>query len=148
VTKLLSHYWTADEHPAARQAQVEDWIDDLVEFGSGVVQEACTDWRRAEHRRPLPADIRALCVVERDRRAWRATRALPAPTPVPTQRQLDQAEECRLWETINTMRFARADAYRAGKLAEWDAANAERLQQLRDQLRELQDRDRTRRTAA
>jgi hypothetical protein len=148
VTKLLSHYWTAEEHPAARQAQVEDWIGDLIEFGSGVVQEACAEWRRSETRRPLPADIRKLCQEERDRRQWRATRALPAPAPVPTQRQRDHAEERRLAEAINTMRYARGDAYRAGKLAEWDAANAARLQEARDRLRELQDRDRQRRTAA
>ena len=148
VTKLLSHYWTSEEHAAARQAQVEDWIDDLVEFGSGVVQEACAEWRRSETRRPLPADIRKLCAEERDRREWRATRALPPPAPVPTQRQLDAAEERRLAIAINDMRYARGDAYRAGKLAEWDAANGARLQDARDQLRDLQDRDRQRRTAA
>ena len=148
VTKLLSHYWTAEEHAAARQAQVEDWIDDLVEFGSGVVQVACTEWRRTEHRRPLPADIRKLCQEERDRREWRATRALPPPSPVPTQRQRDDAEERRLALAINEMRFARGDAYRAGKLAEWDATNGAHLQQLRDRLRDLQDRDRLHRTAA
>jgi hypothetical protein len=148
VTKLLSHYWTSEEHAAARQAQVEDWIDDLAEFGSGVVQEACAEWRRSETRRPLPADIRRLCVEERDRRAWRETRALPPPSPVPTQRQRDDAEERRLALAINDLRFVRADAYRAGKLAEWDAANGAHLQQLRDQLRDLQDRDRQHRTAA
>jgi len=148
VTKLLSHYWTAEEHAVARQAQVEDWIDDLIEFGSGVVQEACAEWRRAENRRPLPADIRKLCQEERDRREWRETRALPPPAPVPTQRQRDNAEEWRLSEAINTMRYARGEAYRAGELAEWDAANAGRLQEARDRLRELQAQDHQRRTAA
>jgi hypothetical protein len=63
VTKLLAHYWTTNEHAAARQAQIEDWIDDLAEFGPAVVEQACTDWRRSEHRRPLPADIRTRCIA-------------------------------------------------------------------------------------
>jgi hypothetical protein len=136
----LSHYWTSEEHAAARQAQIEDWIDDLAEFGPSVVETACTEWRRAEHRRPLPSDIRVLCAEEWDRRAWRATRALPPPAPVLTQRQIDEAEERRLHVAINELRYARGDAFRRGALAEWDAVNGERLAQARQRLIELQDR--------
>jgi len=46
VTRLLSHFWTADEHVAVRQAQIEDWLDDLREFGPAIVREACAEWRR------------------------------------------------------------------------------------------------------
>lgn len=138
VTKLLGHYWTGQEHAAARQAQIEDWIDDLAEFGPAVVETACTEWRRGEHRRPLPSDIRALCVEERDARAWRATRALPPPVPMLTQRQIDEAEARRLDVEINEARYARGDAWRRGALAEWEAANGERLAGARQRLRELQ----------
>jgi hypothetical protein len=140
VTKLLGHYWTSQEHAAARQAQIEDWIDDLAEFGPSVVETACTEWRRAEHRRPLPSEIRKLCAEERDNRAWRATRALPAPVPVMTQRQIDQAEERRLALELNELRYARGDAFRRGDLAQWETLNLGRLAEARDQLRELEDR--------
>lgn len=64
VTRLLAHYWTADEHPRVRQAQLEDWLEDLVEFGPAIVAAACRDYRQsgAAHRRPIPIDIRRLCI--------------------------------------------------------------------------------------
>ena len=27
ISTLLSHYWTADEHPAMREAQLAEWLD-------------------------------------------------------------------------------------------------------------------------
>lgn len=65
----MSHYWTSDDHPAIRQAQIEDWITDLIEFPIGVVEIVCQDWRRTQTRRPTPADLRALAVAEDDRRS-------------------------------------------------------------------------------
>ncbi len=64
IARLMNHYWTADDHPAVRQAQIEDWLEDLAEFGLGVVRFACGDWRRDQTRRPTPADIRRIAVVE------------------------------------------------------------------------------------
>lgn len=62
MSRLLSHYWTADDEPAARQAQIEDWIEDLVEFGPDIAAAACGEWRRRPGgKRPTPGDIRALC---------------------------------------------------------------------------------------
>jgi hypothetical protein len=78
VTRLLSHYWTSEDHPAARQAQLEDWIADLEEFGAEVVIVACQMWRRANSRRPTPADVRELCMAERE---YRRPIALPPPEP-------------------------------------------------------------------
>jgi hypothetical protein len=70
---LLAHYWTAADRVETRQAQIEDWVEDLAEFGAVGVREACREWRQTGDRRPLPADIRALCVrnatVEAERRA-------------------------------------------------------------------------------
>jgi hypothetical protein len=60
VSKLLSHYWTADDHPATRQAQIEDWIEDLVDFKIEDVEAACREWRRTQTHRPTPAQIIAL----------------------------------------------------------------------------------------
>jgi hypothetical protein len=55
-----------------------------------------------------------------------------------TQRQIDEAEARRLDVEINEARYARGDAWRRGALAEWEAANGERLAGARQRLRELQ----------
>jgi hypothetical protein len=66
VSRLLSHYWTADDREETREAQVEDWIDDLREFGPAIVSEACAMWRRGNRNRPTPSDIRKLALEEQD----------------------------------------------------------------------------------
>jgi hypothetical protein len=60
VSRLLVHYWTADDHPAIRQAQIEDWIEDLVDFKFEDIEAACGEWRRTQIHRPTPAHILAL----------------------------------------------------------------------------------------
>jgi hypothetical protein len=46
-----------------RQAQVEDWLEDLIEFGPAAVADACREWRRSPvNRRPVPGEIRKLCI--------------------------------------------------------------------------------------
>lgn len=77
IVRLMSHYWTADDPPAAREAQTLDWIEDLVEFGTDSVARACGEWRRTQSKRPTIADIRALC--SKDRELYRHDRALPPP---------------------------------------------------------------------
>jgi hypothetical protein len=67
----MSHYWTADDPEAARQVQLEDWIEDLFEFSDAIVEEACREWRRIGTRRPLPVDIRVLAIAEQRRIAER-----------------------------------------------------------------------------
>jgi hypothetical protein len=63
VTRLLQHYWTGDDPVEARRTQLEDWIEDLREFPLATVERACQEWRRQpEPRRPLPGDIRRLCI--------------------------------------------------------------------------------------
>jgi hypothetical protein len=63
VMRLLQHYWTANETSASRRTQIEDWIEDLREFPLATVERACQEWRRQpEPRRPLPGDIRRLCI--------------------------------------------------------------------------------------
>jgi hypothetical protein len=84
VARLLSHYWTADDHPAMRQAQAEDWLDDLVEFDLDHVAAACREWRRGNNRRPTPSDIRALAIAEQSKHHGdRELDALPAPSCAP-----------------------------------------------------------------
>jgi hypothetical protein len=69
ITRLLSHYWTADDHEAVRKAQVIDWLYDMRNFSMEVFAEACGRWRIAETRRPVVADIYKLCLeVEELRR--------------------------------------------------------------------------------
>jgi hypothetical protein len=78
ATRLLSHYWAGDEPEAVRQAQIEDWITDLVEFPLHVVADMCQRWRQTETRRPLPTDIRRLCIETistppKDEASWTET---------------------------------------------------------------------------
>jgi hypothetical protein len=63
VTRLLAHYWAETDHPATRQAQIEDWIEDLVEFPIECVEEACKSWRRTQTRRPTPFEVRSLATA-------------------------------------------------------------------------------------
>ncbi len=66
VLALLSHYRDRDPLPPAVEAAIaEDWADDLGEFPAHVVAEAARRWRRhpTKYRfKPLPGDIRKLCV--------------------------------------------------------------------------------------
>lgn len=64
VTRLMLHYWRENDDPAARQAQIEDWIEDLIEFPVECVEDACRQWRRTPGgRRPTPGDIRSLAIA-------------------------------------------------------------------------------------
>lgn len=65
VSRLLSHYWTAADREETRQAQIEDWVMDLRQFGSEAVARACGRWRLTQNRRPTPADIVKLAIEER-----------------------------------------------------------------------------------
>lgn len=62
LSRLMSHFWVANEDPRLRGAQAEDWLDDLSEFHEAVVGEACRDWRQVQTRRPTPAEIRLICM--------------------------------------------------------------------------------------
>lgn len=78
VTRLLGHYWTADEPAAVRQAQIEDWLDDLREFPAEMVENACREWRRRPGgKRPTPGDIRQICIAEQSARHERLALAAP-----------------------------------------------------------------------
>lgn len=83
VARLLNHYWTANDPPAMRQAQIEDWLEDVTEFSIEHVEGACREWRRSGQRRPLPSDIRTLAIAEQRRAVERAEmRALPPLRPI------------------------------------------------------------------
>jgi len=74
----MSLYWTADEDPALRRAQIPFWLAALEEFDLDVVRQVILEWsQRPGSKRPLPGDIRALCIPEHNRRAQE--RALAAP---------------------------------------------------------------------
>jgi hypothetical protein len=67
----LSHYWTADDREETREAQIEDWLEDLLEFGPIIVADACATWRRSNRTRPTPSDIRKLAFEDqKERQAW------------------------------------------------------------------------------
>jgi hypothetical protein len=77
VSRLLSHYWTADDRVEERQAQIEDWIDDLSGFGPDIAAEACARWRIYQSRRPTPADVRKEAVQVQAEYAERAALSSP-----------------------------------------------------------------------
>ena len=64
VLTLLSHY--RDQNPLppeVERAVAGDWADDLGEFPSWAIEEACRRWRRDKKKyrfKPLPGDIRHL----------------------------------------------------------------------------------------
>ena len=60
VSKLLSHFATADEPLSVRRGIAEDWIEDLAEFTTAQLEWACREWRRTQSLRPAIADIRRL----------------------------------------------------------------------------------------
>lgn len=62
ISRLLSHFWAANEDSRLRAAIAQDWLSDMGEFHESVVAEACQEWRRAETKRPTIADIRRLCM--------------------------------------------------------------------------------------
>lgn len=95
VTRLLNHYWTANEPEEVRRAQVEDWIEDLVQFGPEVVSRACGRWRLTQNRRPTPADIVKLAIEERDQLG------IEEEGPAPGKKKYGQMSEAekRAWHT-------------------------------------------------
>lgn len=50
---------------SVREAQALDWLADLREFGPDTVSRACGEWRRTQSKRPTIADIRRLCIEDR-----------------------------------------------------------------------------------
>src|ERR1051325_1835062 len=60
VLVLLTHYYMPDLPEEIREAQANDWFEDLAEFGPGVVEVACRQWRRMGGRRAPPPGLRDL----------------------------------------------------------------------------------------
>ena len=79
ITRLMSHYWTANEDTRLRAALANDWLEDLRGFPAHVVANACVEWRRGQTRRPTIADIRKLCLEQRP--IGERHVALPSPLP-------------------------------------------------------------------
>jgi hypothetical protein len=112
----MFHYWVADETPAVRTLQLEDWLEDLVEFGPAIVAEACREWRhKPGGRRPTPGDIRTLCIeTQRSRHEASAHHALPSPEYARLRAEDRQRQEDR---------FERARKVRAEIAAEYGYPN-------------------------
>ena len=66
VLALLAQYRDRDPLPPQVEAAIaEDWLDDVGEYPAWVVAEAAKRWRRhpSKYRfKPLPGDIRSLCI--------------------------------------------------------------------------------------
>lgn len=121
----------ANEPAAIRQAQLEDWIEDLEEFDLDSIRDACTEWRRKpKAKRPTPGEVRVICVEVQEERKREKYRAIEyeqyggkwdhslyeiwgpaAEGRIKRQQELDAVQE----------RYRRGEAYRAGKLDEYDA---------------------------
>jgi hypothetical protein len=94
VRRLLSHYWTLDDHPAMRREQGADWIEDLVELPAECIEEACREWRRTQpDKRPMPGHIRILAIAEQRRRNPPAE---PEYLPEPRPRMADPVERAEM----------------------------------------------------
>jgi hypothetical protein len=117
VSRLLSHYWLATEPEPVRRAQLEDWLEDLAEFGPAAVANACRDWRQQPGaRRPLPGDIRKLCIE-----AQTAQRERLAHAPAARAADVDAYARSVGWKSEAERREAiRRDE--AGREARWERA--------------------------
>ena len=118
----MGHYWLATEPEPVRRAQLEDWLDDLGEFESHVVAEACRQWRRTGSRRPLPSDIRRFCVELQRQDQERAAIAGPS--------DLDGYARSVGFRD-NAERMAEIRRVQAKRN---DPGNAERLRRIRDEM--------------
>jgi hypothetical protein len=115
IANLLRHYWTADELPASREAQILDWIEDLVEFGPDIVAAACREWRRrSDGRRPTPGQVRKLAIEERDLRS-RPLRLAPPDAERIAQLRAEMAaakrkkeDEAEAWRRANPGPYGQA----------------------------------------
>ena len=98
VHALLAQYRDHSSLPPQVEAAIaEDWLDDLGEFPAHVVIEACRQWRRhpVKYRfKPLPGDIRTLCIelsgrlpviAGRLRKLLASVRMAQLDAPVPTR---------------------------------------------------------------
>lgn len=135
IARLLNHFGTAEEPAPVRAAIAEDWLEDLREFTLAQVRWAATEWRRAQSFRPTIADIRRLATHAQHLDLERIAIADQRPG------ELDR-ETLKLWSqpqyhgdirtpqqrrnaatTAQDEKYARAAAYRAGKLDAYDAVH-------------------------
>jgi len=132
IARLLSHYWTADDHPAMRQAQAEDWLDDLTEFDGDVVALACQEWRQSYNRRPTPHDIREACIREASRRRERSQRSdVPGPPKLPRKSRGLNCWEPGYAERYREPWFLDLDVETQRNIKEQDLDRAEAWRQMR-----------------
>ena len=93
----MSHYWLATEPEPVRRTQLEDWLEDLSEFSTAAVADACREWRQTKSKRPTPADIRKLCIVSQNRRRETEAKALPPPVRQPEPEPDPMSDEDRAY---------------------------------------------------
>lgn len=105
ISRLLAHYWAANEDTRLRAAIADDWLGDLREFDADIVDAACTEWRRMQDRRPTISNIRKLC------REYQEIRAPKKPKMTPQQLAEAQAAARRYADQENA-RYAAAFDWR------------------------------------
>ena len=78
IAALLSHYWVGQMPGSLQTLVASDWLEDLGEFPSHAIEEACRRWRRAEIKRPKPAEIRDMCqrIIRKEARERDRIRAI------------------------------------------------------------------------
>lgn len=93
---LLTHYGIRDDLDEATIARIaRDWREDLASYPLADVEEACRQYRRTATRRPVPADIIAICdrihwdrmEGERERRRMQRIPDIPKPSPEEIERR-------------------------------------------------------------
>ena len=133
VARTLSHYWVADDSEEAREAQIADWIEDLIEFGPTLVAEALKDWRQTESRRPTIAQVRTRCIGLQSEARERGLRIEDHRAPWPgwlkdawgDDGQLERRDAIALQQA----RYLRGEIFR-GKPVDWIAqVSPEQLRQ-------------------
>jgi hypothetical protein len=145
VARLLLHYFVPGElSDSARKAMAEDWVEDLGEYPPQTVADACREWRRKPiNRRPLPGEIRALCIDQQT--AAQERQQLTGPTDMDAYaRSVGWANNAERMEAIaKSKRDSAADGERLRQIdRELKARQAERT------VREALSRDAAEKAAA
>ena len=96
IWRLMTHYWIADDSSEVRQAQIEDWLEDMAEFGPEIVRQACAEWRQTQTRRPAPAELRTIAVQIRRRQNPEPEPVYLPPPPTRMEDPVKRAEMARL----------------------------------------------------
>lgn len=80
VEALLAHFWVSNPDDPVKQLILADWMKALQNYQPSEITAACEEWISRTSRKPKPADIVSLILVERKK-------AMPVKVEVVAERE-------------------------------------------------------------